>query len=467
MDLKFLSLFVSFKNRDTALDIIATLNSSGLLEDNEKTFISNYTALLGKIEGVPNRDLLVQQFPGYGFEYATELQDSVLMNNVAILLADKNNKKIAGKLVSIVARVNTQGVTDESKEELLEIINDNSLAESKEITDVMGNIESIYAEEKVQGGISTGVEEIDNNISGLSPGTISTIMGYTGSYKTLFAVNIAYVAITQGKNVCYLSLEVPKDHLAYNLLSRHSNNTKFNKRIGHFDIKKHKLSEEDRKYLFETVKKDFDTLPGGIALLDESDIPAYTKAGLDQLFRKVNESFIAKTGRGVELLIIDHAQLLKFNESGFNIKDPYQIVNYYVSFFRQQTLNFLNSGNKITTIVLSQASREGYKAAAKHQGKYDLTALAEANELERASSNVIALYTDEALKNSKQVKIQLLKARDGSTMAEPETIFADPEYYIIGNADITNPISIETFDTEDLFDVGSFSTGMSEVSLDD
>ena len=467
MDLKFLSLFVSFKDRDTALNVISDLNGSGLLEETEKSFIANYSVLLGNLGGVPTKELLIQQFPGYGFESAIPIQDTVLADNVSLFLSDKKNRKISSDLLNLVSVIRTQGVNDEAREKLLDLVSGTNVSEDKDIEDVMATLEETYDEQKVLGGISTGVEEIDSNISGLYPGTITTIMGYTGSYKTLFAVNISYVAITQGKNVCYLSLEVPKDHLAYNLLSRHSNNSKFTKKIPHFDIKKHKLKEEDKDYLFNTIRKDFLELPGNAILLDESDIPAYTKAGLDKLFRKAEEDFLSRTGRGIDLLIIDHAQLLKFNESGFSIKDPYQIVNYYVSFFRQQTMNFLNSGREIATIILSQASREGYKAAAKHQGKYDLTALAEANELERASQSVIALYTDESLKNSKQAKIQLLKARDGSTMAEPETIFADPEYYLIGNADIVNPIDIETFDTEELFDVGSFETGMSEVNLDD
>lgn len=467
MDLKFLSIFVSFKDRDTALNVISMLNDSGLMEESEKDFIARYLTLFNKLESVPSRDLLIQQFPGYGFEAVIPYQDTVLMDNVQLFLNDKKNKSLAMNLMSISGDIRNNGITDKVKNYLLDVLNDNSSEDIKETPDILDIIEDKYLEEKAQGGILTGVEEIDNNISGLSPGTITTIMGYTGSYKTLYAVNISYAAVTQGKNVCYLSLEVPKEHLVYNLISRHSNNTKFNKTIGHFDIKKKKLKEEDREYAFKTILQDFLSLPGKIKLLDESDIPTYTRAGLDQLFRGVNDKFIEETGRGVELLVIDHAQLLKFNESGFNTKDPYQIVNFYVSFFRQQTLNFLGTGEKIATIVLSQASREGYKAASKHQGKYDLTALAEANELERASQNVIALYTDESLKNSKQAKIQLLKARDGSTMAEPETIFADPEFYIIGNTEVVNPISIETFDTEDLFDVKNFNTGVSEVKLDD
>ena len=93
MDLKFLSIFVSFKNRETALNTITDLNTSGLLEDTEKNFIAAYSLLLSKIEGVPTRDLLIQQFPGYGFESTVVIPDSVLGENVQLFLDDKKNKK--------------------------------------------------------------------------------------------------------------------------------------------------------------------------------------------------------------------------------------------------------------------------------------------------------------------------------------------------------------------------------------
>lgn len=452
MDQRLLNLILTFKDKDTALSTIEILYSSEYLHEAEKQFLDQYKVLLGSLSTMPSRDFLIQKFPGLGFEVCTGYSDEALLNNVELYLEDKKKNYIANDLMQKIPKIRELGLTDDIKDIFLQLVEDTSL-EEKELEDIATKIEEKYDEEKVMGGLLTGMEPVDEATGGIFPGTLTTIMGYTGAYKTLSAINITYNAINSGKNVCYLSLEVPKEHLMYDILSRHSNNTKFTKQIGHFDMKKHKLKEEDKEYLFGTIAKDYMTIEGKALFLDESDVSSYTRLGFEQLFRRADNYLIEKTGKGVDVLIIDHAQLLKFNESGFGIKDPYQIVNYYTSFFRQQTLNFLNKGKPISTIILSQASREGYKNASKHQGQYDLTALAEANELERASQTVIGLYLDESLKNSKQVKIQVLKARDGATMPEPVAIFADPEFYIVGSDIVANPISMKTLNTEDLFNV--------------
>lgn len=452
MEQKLLNLILTFKDKETALSTLGILKDAACLDVNEVGLIEEYTALLKSISTVPNRELLIQKFPNQGFEYAKGYAEETLLSNVELFLEEKKKMAVSSSLLRYVPRIQKEGLTDEIKEELLKLTEDTN-TETKEIEDISSIIEEKYNEEKEQGGLLTGIEPVDEATGGIFPGTLTTIMGYTGAYKTLSAINITYNAINAGKNVCYLSLEVPKDHLMYDILSRHSNNTKFNKQIGHFDLKKHKLSEEDKDYVFHTILPDYNSLSGKALFLDESSVSSYTRLGFEQLFRKAEEHLIEETGRGIDVLVIDHAQLLKFNESGFGLKDPYQIVNYYTSFFRQQTLNFLNKGRPISTIILSQASREGFKNASKHQGQYDLTALAEANELERASQTVIGLYLDESLKNSKQVKVQVLKARDGATMPEPVAIFADPEYYIVGSDIISNPISMSTLNTEDLFNV--------------
>ena len=452
MTQQLMNIFVSFKTKDIAYSVIAMLKESNYLNETELQFINDYSLILGSISNAPSKDLLIQKFPNYGFEQCVEIPDSILLENVELFLAEKRKSALSTNLLKIITKVQTEGITDEVRESLLELTVDKNI-DTKEIVDITDVIQEKYNEDHAKGGILTGIAPIDESTGGIFPGTLTTIMGYTGAYKTLSAINITYNAINSGKNVCYLSLEVPSTHLVYDILSRHSNNSKFSKAIGHFDMKKHKLSEEDEKYVFEEILPDYNSIEGKALFLDESSIGTYTRLGLERLFRDAEDLFMKKTGKGIDLLIIDHAQLLKFNESGFGIKDPYQIVNFYTSFFRQQTLNFLNTGRAISTIILSQASREGYKNAMKHQGQYDLTALAEANELERASQNVIALYLDESLKNSKQVKVQVLKARDGATMPEPSAIFADPEYYIIGSDIVANPISMETLNTDDLFNI--------------
>ena len=98
--------------------------------------------------------------------------------------------------------------------------------------------------------------------------------------------------------------------------------------------------------------------------------------------------------------------------------------------------------------MLSQSSREGWKDATKHEGQYKLTALAEANELERASSVVMSTYSNDALINMNAAKVSVLKSRNSRATPEPIETFVDPEYYVFGEvkgSDNTTSMSFDNF----------------------
>jgi len=79
-------------------------------------------------------------------------------------------------------------------------------------------------------GIKTGLSKIDEETGGIHFGTTNAVCGFTGSGKSTLALNIAYNALTQGYNVCYISLELCANHVMYNLLSRHSITNKIQKK---------------------------------------------------------------------------------------------------------------------------------------------------------------------------------------------------------------------------------------------
>ena len=66
------------------------------------------------------------------------------------------------------------------------------------------------------------------------------------------------------------------------------------------------------------------------------------------------------------------------------------------------------------------------------RGKYDMRALAEANELERGSQIITTIFTDDNMKMAKEACVCLLKNRNGQTITDPVSIFVDPEAYVAG-----------------------------------
>lgn len=215
-------------------------------------------------------------------------------------------------------------------------------------------------------------------------------------------------------------------------LSRHS--FSFPISIKHQDIKLHKLSTDKKNYLFDTIYTDFKKkFKDHLHIVDETQIISYTTDGFSVLLKEIDNLFLQNTGHEIDLIIIDHIQLLKYDENNKNRVGEASTINYWVNYFRQQCMNFLDTKRQVAIILLSQANRGGWEWAVKHDGSYQLTALAEANELERASSLVISVFTSDRLKSVQRAKVQLLKCRDGQTMEMSMDVFADLAYYTFGD----------------------------------
>ena len=298
------------------------------------------------------------------------------------------------------------------------------------IENTVESLEEKYDEEQDKTIISTAIERIDNSGADFMKGTINTVFAYTGSFKTMYCTNVAYKAMCDGLNVCYLSLEISEENMYYNFLSRYSNEEKFNKTMCHVDMKRRKLQLEDKEYVFKTVLPAFtEELSKHLIVLDECTANVDNYLELTILLKKVDDEFIKRTEKGVDLVIIDHINLMKFNQT--NNMNDYSKVNHWMSFFRKNSMNFVGRKKPVCFLVAAQSSRNGYEYARKHGGVYTLDGIAEGNEIERASTTVISIYTDAELKKSKCALMQVLKGRDCEEMTEPIVVSVLPQTYLL------------------------------------
>lgn len=229
-----------------------------------------------------------------------------------------------------------------------------------------------------------------------------------------------------------------KYDVLYNLLSRHSNQPKFKLQIAHLDLKQHKVTEQDYQYLKNTIIPDYNQLTGKIYIIDDTDIGSYSQYSLEQAFTQINNTAIKETGRGIDICVVDHINLLKFGESKLGTTDA---VNKYTTFFRQQAVNWCKTKQPVAMIVLAQSNREGGEYARKHGGNYLLGHFAEGNELERASSLVLTTYSDDGLKALSTAKVGLIKNRDGAPIEFAFETVIEPEYYTFGNTIVNTDIN--------------------------
>ncbi len=420
---------------------ITNLNLLGdLLSPQEKDYLSFIVNFMQRTKSLPSPEFLCENFPELTITASpcNHADYLFLVSNFkssrTLFLSSKELIKLSGELPkegASLAVINKLGNIFSQLSNLNVTEND---------TFSLDRFSEFYGKKKLKpSGLSTCIKQLDDVIGGISMGSVSTIFGFVGSFKTMFALNIAYHNVFElGYNVVYLSLEVTKEDLWYNIFSRHSNHEKFKEfggKIGHKRIRKCRITEMQERMISEKIIPDLKQSKGQLILLDETDFNSLTEMELEAKFHQIDKDLISRGKGGIDAIIIDYVQLFKHIGSDDKSKkryiEPKDVVNSYMSFFRKLCLNF--RGRPIALIPLSQCNREGFKAATKKGGEYDLTAIAEANEIERCSYRIMSLYSNEQLKVSKLVKLQLLKQRDGETIITPIQVYVDPEHYLFGD----------------------------------
>ncbi len=330
---------------------------------------------------------------------------------------------------------------------LLEEIRKGKIKGINSVIDSLSNIEETYKpyDEKLQDPYNdlkeyieskenevtlfTGIKPLDDKQFTIAKGKICSVFAYTGSFKTMFCTNVAYKLLGLNTNVVYMSLEIDKREMYINFLSRYSYDD--GSPLSHSDIKCCNLGDNDKKYLFEELQPNFtQRRKNHLIIFDETDLTTNTQSECTKLLSNAENEFIKRTGHGVDLLIVDHINLLKFSEE--RKMNDYAAVNHWMSYFRKNAIDFLGTGRQIAILCAAQSSREGFKEATKNKGKYSLTNIAEGNEIERSSSYVLSIYTSDDDKKANKTKMQILKYRDGNHTDDLLEVLIDPKYYAFG-----------------------------------
>lgn len=405
---------------------------------------------------MPTESLFVDNFPetSGAFDNIPELSLDDFRVYVFNLISKRLNKSISREILNVNQEIEKKGITEQLMQRLNELHKLSVKYKTKDI-DIDIDIKKIYKEKlNKPAGLIFNVPILDEKIGGMNYGSLTTIAGFTSHFKSTLATNVLYYNTYHlGYNLVYISLETPKEDVWYNLISRHSYDIKFSKYpfIPHEKMKKVELSQEEMDYALDVVYEDLKSNSRGkIVVLDESDFKTMSFMEIYTLLEEIDD----KLKGNLDGFIVDYIQLFKFADTG---ADDNRAINAYVSFFRKLTQSFRDGKNKkqLIGIILSQINRTAWKKAVKHNGKYDLTCLADANELERGSHRVITVYTTEEMKMSKEASVQILKNRNGSTLYEPEVVFVEPEAYVFGEEvdAFSNPsASIGGDNLGDLFD---------------
>lgn len=275
--------------------------------------------------------------------------------------------------------------------------------------------------------------------------------GYV-THNTTMAVNMAIRNALAGKNIAYISLEVTKEQLEYSVLSLFSNDNRFSKMgynpIPHKDIRQNKLDTNQLNFLCDVLEPEYRrVIEPNFHILDESRFKTFSESEILETLYQLDDE------KPLDAVFFDHAGLFAFKSPLYNSGNVGVAINKYVSFIRGMSIDFrVKDGvhRSIASILLAQTNRTGWKEATNsfrrskasvRNGKnkqistqtegYRISALSDANELERCSSTLMFVYFDAELLGSSTAYVQLSKTRYGQIVL-PIPIEVQPEVYKFG-----------------------------------
>lgn len=391
----------------------------------------------------------------------------------------------------ILQRMAAQAAVDGISPEMAETVRKQASFDTEIIEENISFRERYAKSMKDRNGLKTFVDQIDDEIGSIPRGAMCTLAGFTGSFKTTWAVNIAVKNALLGKNIIYLSLEVSKELLEYSVMSLFSNDQRFTRMGYHpLDLKsiiQNKLCEDELNFLFDVLEPEYrKVIEPHFKIIDRSYFKTYTESEfVDILYRSDDEV-------PVDAVFVDHVGELALRSNLYNGNNTGAIINKYVSFFGELTVSFRkkdNQNKQIITVLIAQTNRSGYKEAMASFRKlntvsklnnnknasintqaegYRLTALSDSNELERFSSIVMTVFADENMKSAHQAYVQVLKTRYGNNVP-PTPVSIEPEHYSFGgNAEVdVSQLSADLIDSLASSSINSGSAGTTVTSGDD
>jgi len=276
-----------------------------------------------------------------------------------------------------------------------------------------------------------GISQIDTTLNGAKTYELWLHTAFTGGLKSTFALHWAYIqAVYFGNSSVYFSLEMPYIQCRNLLCAMHSAHEDFKEiraqlgipglGLDYEKIRDGTLNPNEERFLKEYVApslmnktptcdhkgskysvnpRDYGDIHIEVSDPDKTD---FTIADL----RVRAELIFAKTP--FKLIFLDHVGLMSPRGRHSNTTER---LNEVIRDLKRLAMSF-NRGMGIAVVGLFQISREGYKAAEKNGGRYNLTHLSYANEAERSSDIVTSTFIDDDLRKLGRAIFQCLKSRD-------------------------------------------------------
>ena len=429
----FLFSIAGKKSNAKLNDLLHKLESSEYTPREDRRIIT-HTLKIANEGNYPSEDYYSQFYSTPNITYHTLAELSNYVNDTLDFYKQESIRK------KVIEAVNDSNDSKSTIEAISKIVSDTPRDSS--VTEQISTFTfGKSLERPITAGIKTGVTELDEITNGFQPATIATIAAFTGHGKSTFTNSIIFKNALDGKKCVLLSLELAPDLVWLQLEARYMYQVK-GLQVSTQDLLFHKVSSDIQQKILDAEQDFINDFASNVIIIDEGFINK--KIATDyKLFTSLIKEITDKWNGKLDILGVDHAGQfeLLYPECGN------QVIKALQSFSKTYESE---EGAKPVVLMAVQCNRDGNAYAMKHDGKYNLQAIADLNEVERSSSYIVFMYTSDDSKIMQETKITLSKHRLGSVIPEPFVTTFRPEVLTVGES--VEKISVD----ESEFNSGDF-----------
>jgi len=275
-------------------------------------------------------------------------------------------------------------------------------------------------------GVTTGIGPIDETTRGGQAKELWLVAGFTSVGKSTWCLNWAKNAAVDGKfNIFIYTFEMKEDAVWRMLACIHSAHPKFGRTvpIKYDEIKSGAIaSPEDEDQFLQEVLEDLRSGDHGHIHLETPSENGTTMAHIRAKAEAINQQF------PLDMVLIDYLGLVA-PDPGQKHASRNEAINRNIVAAKVMATDF-DRGSGVLVVSPHQINRQGHKEAQETGGVYTALALADANEAERSSDVIFAMYQDSAMEQQRESLITHIKSRD-SKLILPFKVFYSKEHRLI------------------------------------
>lgn len=411
IDIMFLNILNSCPNVNQLVDVINILKNEYVLNEEELELCDRCLADIGTYNGSNLKKIL-------NIEPNIEIYDKLKIDNkIDEFIHERKYREVK----DIFSLSSEDVFTPDSIDKLLKGYT--KRIKSSIDSDLFN--EDIFLNESDDIDISSVSDAVDSFSKGIRKGTITSIIGDSGNFKSLWAINIAYNAISDDKNVMYLSINTDKEVVAKRLLTRHNCNERFPNSYSYENMHNRKNITFSNNVILDFME-NYST---NIVVFDESDLCVPNVRSIKRLIAEAENYFLSNTDSGIDLIIIDDLTYLSYYNGKQYINARPIVIGQYYKFLKDESKNLLGTNHCCSVLCTHQDVDDGVSAT-KNNGNYKLSFINQS--IAASSDNIFTIYGSPLMCTTK-AKVKVVKAPYGEVMDRAESIVVDYSKWYMSN----------------------------------